>query len=264
VWVHRFKLGFYAPAVLPILFGFMVTTMECIGDITATTEASELIPIGEEFETAIQGGVLADGLACIYGALGTTLPPVTYAQNNGVISLTRCAARRAGWMCGGCLIVLGVIAKFAGVILSIPDCVLGGMTTFLFINVTISGMRILTMAEGITRRNRFIAALSLSLGIGVELLPAFFNISGQFEYPNEGNFWTIDPNWSTAYRGFRDAIIIVLTSGFSLGGFTALIANLIIPHDSEELNEPKHVTAYSTGTLDGEKLPEEMEMTRDV
>jgi len=33
------------------------------------------------------------------------------------------------------------------------DCVLGGMTSFLFFNVAISGMRILTMEGGINRRN---------------------------------------------------------------------------------------------------------------
>jgi xanthine/uracil permease len=33
-----------------------------------------------------------------------------------------------------------VFAKFAGIITSIPDCVLGGMTIFLFANVLASGI----------------------------------------------------------------------------------------------------------------------------
>jgi xanthine/uracil permease len=221
------------------------------------------------YERSIQGGVLADGLNCFWSALATTLPCTTYAQNNGVISLTRCGARRAGWACGAILILLGVIAKFAGIILTIPDCVLGGMTTFLFINVAISGMRILTMGEGITRRNRFISAMALSIGIGVELVPAFINITGQSEYPFEGNFWPIKQSWSAGYRGFRDALIIVLSTGFSIGGFIALFMNLILPHDLDDVDSEKgaaHDTAYSTGTADREKdgmlfdKPHEQEM----
>jgi xanthine/uracil permease len=31
--------------------------------------------------------------------------------------------------------------------------------------------------------------------------------------------------------GFRDSIIIVMSNGFSLGGFTAVILNLLLPFD---------------------------------
>eukprot|EP00850_Spirogloea_muscicola_P010979 SM000066S20454 [mRNA] locus=s66:480443:485518:- [translate_table: standard] len=251
LWVHTFKIGFYAPAVLPMLFGFMVTTMECIGDVTATAEASGLVPVGERYEKAVRGGVLADGCNIFLSALGTSLPCTTYAQNNGVISLTRCGARRAGIACAIILIVLGVIAKFSAIILTIPDCVLGGMTSFLFVNVAVSGMRILTMGEGITRRNRFIIAMALAIGIGVDLVPEWVNISGQSEYPREGNFWPFKAGWSSGYRGFRDALIIVLSTGFSIGGFMALILNLILPHDLSD-DMKLHDTAFSTGTMSRE------------
>jgi hypothetical protein len=39
------------------------------------------------------------------------------------------------------------------------------------------------------------------MGLGVNLVPAWVNIVGQKSYPNEGNFWPIDPNWSPGYRG---------------------------------------------------------------
>ena len=42
LWVHTFPLGFYAPALLPFLLGFVVTVVENIGDVTATAEASNL------------------------------------------------------------------------------------------------------------------------------------------------------------------------------------------------------------------------------
>jgi xanthine/uracil permease len=53
-------------------------------------------------------------------------------QNNGVISLTGVASRWAGWGAAFWLFLFGLIGKTGGLVLSIPDCVLGGATTFLF------------------------------------------------------------------------------------------------------------------------------------
>lgn len=235
LWTKRVPLGFYGPAVLPCLLSFMVTTMECIGDITATTEASHLEPYGEKFETRIQGGVVADGINSFFGALAFITPVTTYAQNNGVISLSRCASRYAGFACCAWLMLFGIIGKFAAIILTIPNCVLGGMTTFLFTGVVVSGIHVLNLREGLNRRNRFIAIMSIGVGMGVILVPAWVNITGQFaDYPLQGNFWPVNPNWSPAFRGFRDSLIIVISNGFSIGGFIALFLNLILPFDRND------------------------------
>lgn len=232
LWSHTFPLGFYAPAILPILFAFMVITMECIGDVTATTEASHLEPHGPDFEKRIQGSTIAQGLNSFFGALATSMPVTVYAQNNGVISLSRCAARRGGIACCFWLLIFGIFAKFAAVLLTIPTCVFGAMTTFLFASVMVAGVHVINMQEGLTRRNRFIAIMSLGVGLGVDLVPAWVNITGQALYPNQGNFWPINPNWRPGYRGFRDSIIIIIASnGFSMGGFLALFLNLCLPYD---------------------------------
>jgi xanthine/uracil permease len=65
------------------------------------------------------------------------------AQNNGVIALTRCANRKAGYACCFWLIIMGIFSKFAAALVAIPAAVLGGMTTFLFSAVTVSGIRII-------------------------------------------------------------------------------------------------------------------------
>ena len=54
----------------------------------------------------------------------------------------------------------GVIAKVGAFFTTIPDCVLGGMTTFLFANVLVSGIKILSFTK-LARRDRFILAISL-------------------------------------------------------------------------------------------------------
>ncbi len=67
----------------------------------------------------------------VFSALATSLPLTTFAQNNGVIALTNVASRQAGWACAFWLLILGILGKFGAFVTSIPNCVLGGMTTFL-------------------------------------------------------------------------------------------------------------------------------------
>ena len=85
--------------------------------------------------------------------------------------MTNVSSRQAGWACAFWLLLLGVFAKFGGWVLSIPNCVLGGMTTFLFANVIASGIKILLFAGPLKRRERFILGCGLALGIGVTLVP---------------------------------------------------------------------------------------------
>jgi xanthine/uracil permease len=42
LWVKRFKLGVYGPAVLPSLAVYVVLAMEAIGDITASADLSRV------------------------------------------------------------------------------------------------------------------------------------------------------------------------------------------------------------------------------
>ena len=57
--------------------------------------------------------------AILYLALGTTPPNTTLSQNNGIVSLTRCASADAGFACGFWLLIFGVIAKIGAWILSV-------------------------------------------------------------------------------------------------------------------------------------------------
>lgn len=128
IWLHTFRLSVYGPVVLPLLAVYIVLAMEAIGDITATCDVSRLQVDGPLFDSRIQGGVLADGLNGIIAALCTVTPMSTFAQNNGVIALTRCANRKAGYACCFWLILMGVLSKFAAALVAIPASVLGGMT----------------------------------------------------------------------------------------------------------------------------------------
>jgi NCS2 family nucleobase:cation symporter-2 len=128
---------------------------------------------GELFDSRIQGGILSDGISGCIAGLCTITPMSVFAQNNGVINLTRCANRKAGFACCFFLIIMGVFSKFAAALVSIPSAVLGGMTTFLFTSVAVSGIRIISTIE-FNRRNRFVLTAALTLGYGATMVPDYF------------------------------------------------------------------------------------------
>ncbi|CAK5272465.1 unnamed protein product [Mycena citricolor] len=222
LWVHTFKIGVYGPAVLPMLAVYISLAMEAMGDITASAEASKVDVRGLEFDSRIQGGVLSDGLGGFISALFTVTPLSIFAQNNGVISVTRCANRSAGRWCCVFLILFGVLGKISGALLAIPNPVLGGVTTFLFASVMVSGFRVLAFAK-YTRRDRFILASALSFGVGDLLVPTLFtNLFNGVNHPN------------AALQGFFNSITIILSTPFLAAGIVAVILNLILPRDDSE------------------------------
>ncbi|KAI1810803.1 Xanthine/uracil permease [Poronia punctata] len=225
VWVHTFKLTVYGPLVLPMIAVYIICACEAIGDITATCDVSRLDVEGELYETRIQGGVLADGINGVLAALCTLTPMSTFAQNNGVIALTRCANRTAGYCCCMFLIIAGIFAKFAAALVAIPASVLGGMTTFLFCSVAVSGIAIMARGVPFTRRNRFILTAGLALGYGATLVPTYF--SQVFTYDGDNK----------SLRGFLDAIELVVETGYAITALITLVLNLVLPEEIEETDE---------------------------
>jgi uracil-xanthine permease len=199
---------------------YLILMMEAIGDITATCDVSRLQVEGKLFDSRIQGGILADGFNGMLAGLCTITPMSTFAQNNGVIALTRCANRKAGYAACFFLIVMGIFSKFAAALTAIPASVLGGMTTFLFASVAVSGLRIIATIP-FTRRTRFVLTAALALGYGATLVPTYF--SYVFTYTG-GN---------KAKAGFFDAIVLVLETGFAVTAFIAVLLNLLLPQEDE-------------------------------
>ncbi|KAF8747174.1 xanthine uracil permease [Rhizoctonia solani] len=216
---RRSKSGF----ILLLFTMLAVYAMEAIGDITASAEVSRVEVDGEVFDTRIQGGVLADGIGGFVSALFTVTPLSIFAQNNGVIAITRCANRTAGRWCCGFLIFFGIIGKISGVFLSIPNSVLGGVTTFLFASVMVSGIRVLATIKW-QRRDRFILAAAFSFGLGDLLVPEWYTHLFDGVEANSG------------LQGLFDSITIVLSTPFLIAGVVAVILNLIIPPEVESLS----------------------------
>lgn len=229
LWVETFPLGFYAPAVIPLLVAYLVTTVETVGDISAVYDVSDLDTSSEQYTESIQGGLLADAFNSILAGLFTSMPNTTFSQNNGVIALTKCASRRAGYACGFWLILMGVFGKISGIITSIPDCVLGGMTIFLFSNVLVSGISLAATSLDVnSRRVKFIMGMSLAIGVGVTVYPyAFQDLR---DSPYTANFWRCY-DCSDTMKGIRNGVSIFLSTGYCIGTVIAMLLNFILPED---------------------------------
>ena len=229
-------------SVIPFLIVFTITTCETWADTQASMEASRLDTTGKPLQILRQkGALLNDTLSGILAGLAGVLPLTTFAQNNGIISLTNVATRRVGVACGIWLLILGILSKIGAWIQSIPGPCLGGMTTFLFANVLASGMHILLQDPGaLKRRNRFILAATMGCGVGVTIWPAWAREA----------LWPIDAHMvdgsslGKAKRGVRDAIILILSTGFVFGFFVAFILNLCLPLDKEEMDHTVHLGGH--------------------
>ncbi|KAK4642373.1 hypothetical protein QC761_508180 [Podospora bellae-mahoneyi] len=250
IWVKTFKLTLYGPLVLPLMAVFIICACEAIGDITATCDVSRLEVEGKLYESRIQGGVLADGINGMLAALCTITPVTTFAQNNGVIALTRCANRSAGYCCCFFLVIMGVFAKFAASLVAIPSAVLGGMTTFLFTAVAVSGMAIITKGVPFNRRNRFILTAGLALGYGATLVPNYFENVFSYSGENKG------------LQGFLDAISLIMETGFAVTAMICMILNLTLPMEVEDVTEAvagqnQSVVTAARPTSAGDSVEEE-------
>jgi uracil-xanthine permease len=193
--------------VPPFAFIYLVSVLEAIGDITATSQLSGLPTRGADHWKRLSGGVLADGITSTVAAFFGGFPSATYAQNNGVIQITGVASRRVGYMMAAILAVLGLVPAVGRWITVLPPPVLGGLALMMFGLVAVAGVRLLLTA-GLGQREGVIVALSLGVGLGLPTQPALLASL---------------PGWLHG----------LLESGISSGGLTALVLTLAWPVKAE-------------------------------
>ncbi len=137
----QYGLGFDWSLFIPLVLIFLITALEAIGDITATSEVSGEPVKGPVYMKRIKGGVLADGLNSALAAVFNSFPNSTFSQNNGVILLTGVASRYVGYFIAGMLVLLGLFPGVASFVQLIPEPVLGGATIVMFGTIAAAGVR---------------------------------------------------------------------------------------------------------------------------
>lgn len=203
----KYGMSFRWEFALPFLFLYIVSAVETMGDLTATSQLSGLPITGPGYWARIRGGVLADSLNSIAAAILNAFPNTTYAQNNGVIQLTGVASRQVGYYMCGFLVLFGLVPMVGNWIAIMPGPVLGGVTLLLFGYVCGGGVRIIYHSE-MTQREWMILAVSLGAGVGVGSAPT-----------------VLDPLPETLRLIFHSSVV--------MGGFTAFVLNACLPRHSK-------------------------------
>jgi len=165
----QYGISFVPGAIILMLFMAVVTTIETIGDISATTIGGDN---REATDKEIAGGIMADGVGTAIAAVFNAFPNTSYSQNAGLVAFTGVISRHVGTIAGIILILMGLFPKLGGIIAAMPESVIGGAAIIMFGLITSAGIKLISRAE-MNQTNLLILGLSLSFGLGMSLLPQF-------------------------------------------------------------------------------------------
>ena len=160
-------------AIAPIA---LVVFVEHIGDITTNGAV-----VGQDFfqDPGIHRTMLGDGLATIVAGLIGAPANTTYSENTGVLAVTKVYDPSIIRIAAVFAIVLSMFGKFGAFVRTIPGPVMGGISIVLFGMIASVGLRILINAklDFSHSRNLLIAAVILVMGIGIDNLPIYGDIT---------------------------------------------------------------------------------------
>ena len=197
-------ITFNIEAILAFLPAFLVGTISIIGRVKAIEGVVGL----EEDTQRVRGAILADGAVTLFGGLVGGLSSTVFAQNIGLLSITKVTSRHVTIMAGIILALLGLLPKFGAIIHAMPQQVLGGAGVMMFGMIAVAGINILKTVE-FNNRNMLIIAISIASGLGV----AF-----------RGDILSQFPSWVT----------MIFSSGITTGTIIAIVLNLILREEKQQ------------------------------
>lgn len=202
----------------PFMFGLptfkftAILTMAIVGLVIMTETSADIIAVGNitgrRADSRILGdGLRADGLSTILGGLFNTFPYTAFAQNVGLVSLSKVFSRFVITASGVILVILGLIPKLGEIVASIPTPVLGGAGIALFGMITASGIRSLSSIEW-----NDVRALIVGVSISIALLPT---VSSGF------------------YDGLPEGLGMLMDSGIAVGAICIVCLNLLFNREEQ-------------------------------
>ncbi|HBO61364.1 MAG TPA: uracil permease [Olsenella sp.] len=144
----------------------VVVVIEHIGHLLAVGEI-----VGKDYRSMLPRSLAGDGISTVISGFLGGPPTTTYAENIGVMSVTRVYSTQIFWYAAGfALVVGGFCPKLAALIQSIPSPVMGGVSLLLFGLIASNGLRMLVSnrVDFDVNRNLMIASVVIILGVGME------------------------------------------------------------------------------------------------
>ena len=210
---------FSVTAIVAMIIVMAVTAVETTGDVFATGEV-----VGKRIAPRdIANALRADGLSTLLGGVLNSFPYTCFAQNVGLVRLTRVSSRWVVTAAGVFMIVLGLLPKAAAFVAAIPPPVIGGASLAMFANVAVVGIQTLSKVDLRDNRNAVIVSTSIALA----LLVTF----------RRDDIVNAMPSW----------LQIIFGSGVTIGSLTAIILNLLFFHIGREASP-------DVAVVDGKKI----------
>ena len=194
----EFSIG----AVIAVTLVSIVSAIETVGDASATAKAGA----GRDATDAeIQGATYADGLGTAVAGVFGGLPNTSFSQNVGIVGMTGIMSRHVVTIAGAIMVICGLLPKIGAVIASMPLPVLGGGVIVMFGMVAAAGLNVLSEVK-MNRRNMVIIAISLAVGLGLNLVP-------------------------TAVQYLPGVVKTLMTSAVAPTALCAIVLNLVLPQE---------------------------------
>jgi len=192
---------FSIAAIISMIVVMLITAVETTGDVFATGEIVEKRITKDDIAAALR----ADGLATTLGGVFNSFPYTCFAENVGLVRLTRVRSRYVVVTAGFIMIVIGLIPKAGAIVASIPHPVLGGAALAMFATVAVVGIQTLQRVDFHDHRNVVIVGTSLGLAVYVTVLP-------------------------TLSQAVPEGVRIIFGSGITLGSLVAILLNFVFHH----------------------------------
>jgi len=197
---------FSAAAIISMIVVMLITAVETTGDVFATGEIVNKRITRDDIARALR----ADGLATTIGGIFNSFPYTCFAENVGLVRLTRVKSRWVVATAGLIMIVIGLIPKAGAIVAGIPHPVLGGAALAMFATVAVVGFQTLSRVDFHDHRNVVIVATAVGLAVYV----------------------TVQPDVAKAVPGWAQ---IIFGSGITLGSITAIVLNYVFHHVGKDL-----------------------------
>ena len=175
------------PVVVPILragLGFVHAAQELLPDadvgfVGISRDEATFAP--KPYVNKLPESLAGDGIATAVSALVGGTPSTTYAENIGVMAVTRVYAVQVFWYAGALAFLIGgFVPKISALISSIPTPVMGGVSILLFGLIASSGLRMLVESDVDYSQTRNLIVSGVVLVIGSGNLTLKF---GDYEIP---------------------------------------------------------------------------------
>jgi putative pyrimidine permease RutG len=154
---------FRIEAVSLITPAAIILVAENLGHVKAVAAMT-----GRNLDPYLGRAFLGDGLATMVAACGGGTGVTTYAENIGVMAVTRVYSTLIFVVASALAILMGFSPKFGALVSTIPPAVLGGVSTVLFGLIAATGGRIWVQnrVDFSVARNLVTAAVTLTVGAG--------------------------------------------------------------------------------------------------